>query len=57
MITRIKQTAARLWKDEAGTETLEYALIIGLILIGTIAIITAVGTKALARWSSLNRSM
>ena len=43
--------------DEAGGEVLEYALIAGLIIVGAIALITSVGTKVLARWTSLNGSM
>jgi Flp pilus assembly pilin Flp len=43
--------------DEAGGEVLEYALIAGLIIVGAIALITSVGTKVVARWTSLNGSM
>lgn len=43
--------------DERGGEVVEYALILGLILVACIAIIGAVGTKVLARWSSVNSSM
>ena len=47
----------KLLKDEAGGETLEYALIAGLIVVGCIGLITKVGTKVLARWQSLNSSL
>ena len=43
--------------DEQGGEVLEYALIAGLIVVAAIAVIGAVGTKVLARWTSLNSSM
>lgn len=43
--------------DENGGEVLEYALIAGLIVVACIALITRVGTKVLARWTSLNSSM
>ena len=43
--------------DEAGGEVLEYALIAGLIIVAAIAVITSVGTKVLARWTSLNSSL
>jgi pilus assembly protein Flp/PilA len=46
-----------LWKDEQGGEVIEYALIMGLIVVAAIAIIGSVGTKVLARWSSVNSSM
>ena len=48
---------AKLVKDEQGGEVLEYALIVGLIVVAAIAAITSVGTKVLARWTSLNSSM
>ncbi|HZL37830.1 MAG TPA: hypothetical protein VFC78_21105 [Tepidisphaeraceae bacterium] len=47
----------RLCSDDAGGEVLEYALIVGLIVVAAIAAITSVGTKVLARWTSLNGSM
>jgi Flp pilus assembly pilin Flp len=43
--------------DDAGGEVLEYALIVGLIVVAAIASIVHVGTKVLARWTSLNSSM
>ena len=43
--------------DEAGGEVLEYALIAGLIIVGAIVAITSVGTKVLARWTSVDSSM
>ena len=46
-----------LFHDEAGGETLEYACVAGLIVVGAIGLIKAVGTKVLARWSSVNSSL
>jgi len=46
-----------LLRDERGGEVLEYALISGLIVVAAIACIKSVGTKVLARWSSLNSSL
>ena len=43
--------------DEEGGEVLEYALIVGLIVVAAIAAITSVGGKVLAKWTSLNASM
>jgi len=40
--------------DEKGGEVLEYALIAGLIVVAAIVVIGSVGTKVLARWTSLN---
>jgi Flp pilus assembly pilin Flp len=47
----------KLSRDEQGGEVLEYALIAGLIVVAAIASISSVGTKVLARWTSLNASM
>lgn len=44
-------------RDESGGEVLEYALIVGLIIVAAIAAISSVGTKVLAKWTSLNKSM
>ena len=44
-------------RDEQGGEVLEYALIAGLIVVAAIAVITSVGSKVLARWTSLNSSL
>ena len=53
----IKNLVAKLAADERGGEVLEYALIAGLIVVAAIAVISSVGTKVLARWTSLNGSM
>jgi pilus assembly protein Flp/PilA len=53
----IKSLISKLVKDEQGGEVLEYALIAGLIVVAAISIIGAVGTKVVARWTSLNASM
>ena len=47
----------KLINDEHGGEVMEYALIAGLIIVASIAIIASVGQKALARWTSLNSSL
>jgi len=44
-------------RNEQGGEVLEYALIAGLIVVAAIAVIGAVGTKVVARWTSLNEGM
>lgn len=50
-------TLKKLLRDERGGEVIEYALILGLIIVGAIAIIGAFGTKVVARWTSTNSSM
>ena len=53
----LRQTLLRLIRDDHGGEVLEYALVAGLIVIAAISAITAVGTKVLARWTSIQNSM
>jgi Flp pilus assembly pilin Flp len=53
----MKTLLNKLVKDEQGGEVLEYALIAGLIVVAAIAVITSVGGKVLARWTSLNGSL
>jgi Flp pilus assembly pilin Flp len=52
-----RRNIQRLFRDERGTETIEYALIAGLIIVAAIVVIGAVGTKVLARWTSTNSSL
>jgi Flp pilus assembly pilin Flp len=54
---RITKMLNRLIADENGAEVIEYALVLGLIVVGAIVIIGAFGTKVLARWGSVNSSM
>ena len=51
------QKLKSLFLDETGGEVLEYALIAGLIVVAAIAVITSVGGKVVARWTSLDTSM
>ena len=46
-----------LLRDERGGEVIEWALVAGLVVIASIALIGAVGTKVLARWNSVNSSL
>lgn len=46
----------KLLSDERGGEVIEYALILGLIVVAAIAVIGAVGTRVVARWSSVDSS-
>jgi len=43
--------------DERGTETLEWGLICGLIVVGAIAMITLVGPKISKLWNEMNSSI
>ena len=53
----LKNLLSRVVRDEAGGEVLEYALIAGLIVVAAIAVIGTVGTKVLARWTSVDSSL
>lgn len=61
MLQRLKTSlvtvARRLVKNEQGGEVIEYALILGLVIVLAIVTITSVGTKVLARWQTVNSSM
>ena len=53
----MKKLLKKLVMDEQGGEVLEYALIAGLIVVAAIAVIGSIGTKVLARWTSLNSGL
>jgi len=58
LMTNVKhQMVHRLVEDTRGVTAIEYALIAGLIVIAAISAITSIGTKVLARWTSLNHSL
>jgi len=38
------KTLRKLWKDERGTETVEWAIILGIIAVGAIALMGTIGT-------------
>jgi Flp pilus assembly pilin Flp len=53
----IARLASSVLIDERGGEVLEYALVAGLMVTGAIGVIGCVGTKVVARWTSLNDSL
>lgn len=54
---RLSQLFKRLVRDESGGEVIEYALVLGLVIVVAVAVITTFGGKVLARWQSVNSSM
>ena len=52
-----RTTLQRFWTDERGGEVIEWALIARLVVIAAIATITAVGTKVLAKWTTIDSSL
>jgi Flp pilus assembly pilin Flp len=44
-------------KDDQGLETVEYAIIAGLIVVGTIAVITSIGLYVKAKFDALDAAL
>jgi Flp pilus assembly pilin Flp len=56
-MNRIIRYSMSLIRDESGGEVLEYALVAGLIVVAAISVIGQVGSKVLAKWTSLNSKL
>jgi len=54
---RISQMLVGFMKDEQGTETLEWGLVCGLIVVGAILAITLIGPKVTKMWNSVNTAI
>jgi len=50
----LSSLGSRLVRDERGTEVLEYALLLGMIACACIAMISALGSKVVQRWTKVN---
>lgn len=57
MLREAKGIAVRLWKDQQGASLLEYSVLIGLIVAGVVATITAVGAWTSGRWDFLKTTL
>lgn len=53
----LKKSFKKLVTDERGGEVLEYALILGLIVVAAAAVITTVGGKVLAKWQAADGAL
>ena len=51
---RLLNVVGRFVRDERGTETLEWGLVAGLIVVGAIVAITAIGPKVTDMWNDTN---
>jgi len=51
------KTVKRFIQDERGLETVEYAIIAGLIVVGTIATILAIGAWVNTKFNALNTAL
>jgi Flp pilus assembly pilin Flp len=54
---RLKNDLKQLVCDDRGTETLEWVLVAGLVIISTITLVAVFGTKLRNRWTSINTVM
>jgi Flp pilus assembly pilin Flp len=51
------RSLARFLRDDRGTETLEWGLVCGLLVIGAITAITLIGPKMTDIWSDVNNEI
>jgi pilus assembly protein Flp/PilA len=54
---RLFALLTRLGKDEDGASLLEYTVLLGLLLIATIATVTLVGGWISGKWTALNSAL
>jgi Flp pilus assembly pilin Flp len=53
----LREAWTQFLRDESGTETLEWGLVCGLIVVGAIVVLTTVGPKITAMWNALNNAI
>jgi Flp pilus assembly pilin Flp len=51
------RTLVAFWKDQSGTETLEWGLVCGLIVLGAITALALIGPKVTGMWNDLNNGI
>ena len=56
-MSSLMQTLGRFLSDDRGTETLEWGLVCGLLVIGAIVAIGLIGPKVTAMWNNLNNKI
>ena len=56
-MTKLLNLARDLHEDKSGAAFIEYTVLLGVILVASIARIAAVGLWAANRWSSLNTAV
>jgi Flp pilus assembly pilin Flp len=54
---RVSKWVGSFLRDEQGTETLEWGLVCGLIVVGAIVAITAIGPKVTDMWNDVNNEI
>jgi Flp pilus assembly pilin Flp len=50
----MKSIIQNVLRDEQGTETLEYAFVLGLIVVAAMGVVGAFGSRVVGKWTSLN---
>ena len=56
-MTRARKLLIQFLKDERGTETLEWGLVCGLIVVGAITAIALIGPKVSDIWNDVNNEI
>ena len=57
MYQSIRRTVRQLVVDEAGLETVEYAIITGLVVAGTILVIASIGAWVLSTFQTVQSTL
>ena len=56
-MSSLGQSLRRFVRDERGTETLEWGLVCGLLVIGAIAALALIGPKVTDMWNDVNNEI
>jgi Flp pilus assembly pilin Flp len=56
-VFHVKALIKKFWADEKGLETIEYAIMIALIVAGLIAVVGAIGTWVLGQFQDLQTEL
>ena len=56
-MAKVRMFLARFLRDESGTETLEWGLVCGLLVIGAITAIALIGPKVTDMWNDVNNEI
>lgn len=56
-VQKFGQALRRFTRDQRGTETLEWGLVCGLIVIGAVAALVLIGPKVTDMWNDVNNEI
>ena len=56
-MTKLLNLAHELHEDKSGAAFIEYTVLLGVILVASIATVAAVGTWAAGQWATLNTTV